>query len=372
MEEHQDHLFKGGVSKAGKPILENVSNHFEIRKEEVIMNRRSRKRVHKRTMKAIIGVLLVLCLIVISGVTVQAQKDYPNKPVQFVIPWSVGGRSDLMARILAPTLGEKLGQPIVVVSKPGGSGVMGAKYVARAKPDGYMFIMTSNSFLMTQYTVRTPTDINEYEIVCQASADPALLTVNAKRPWKTLKEFIDYAKKHPGEVKNAHGGTGNNDHIHAEDFAKKAGIKLHQIPYQGDANAVPAVAGGHADTNFAPMIAVKSLVDGGLLRVLAVAGDRRNPLYPQIPTFQEQGVDFINGSWQGIFVPKGTPIAVVKTLDRAFKETLEDKGIVKLMKNANLGIWHRPHEAFSKYIIEQDVVIRDIIEELGLRLAPRK
>jgi tripartite-type tricarboxylate transporter receptor subunit TctC len=336
------------------------------------MKRLTRKVRDSKTTKGIIAILLVACFILIGNVAVQAETNYPNEPIKYVIPWNVGGRSDLMARIIAPTLGEILGQPVVVVSKPGGSGVMGAQWVARQKPDGYTFIMTSNSFLMTQYTVRTPTDLNWYEIVCQPSADPALLTVNAKRGWKTLQEFIEYAKKHPEDVKNAHGGTGNNDHIHAEAFAKKAGIKLHQIPYRGDANAVPAVAGGHADSNFAPMIAVKSLADAGILRVLAVASDERMSMFPDIPTFKEQGVDFVMGSWQGIFVPKGTPLAIVDKLDQAWKTALENEGVQKLMKNANLGIKYRPRKEFVKYIHEEDRMISEIIEELGLRLAPKK
>ncbi|HSR10071.1 MAG TPA: tripartite tricarboxylate transporter substrate binding protein, partial [Thermodesulfobacteriota bacterium] len=257
--------------------------------------------------RAFFIIVLVGTLMLFSTGTPRAA--YPEKVISWVLPWPAGGRTDVAARIFAPALEKQLGKPVIVVNKPGAGGVVGSKEVALAKPDGYTIMLTSISLILTQYTAPTPTNLKDYIPVCQLLTSPGIVTVNGKAPYKSLREFIEHAKAN--KLKNGASGTGTSDHIFAEAFQKAAGIKLTHVPYSGDAPAVAAVAGGHVDTNFAPMASVKSFVESGDLKVLGVGSDKRRPLYPNVPTWKEQGVNLSISAFQGIYVPKNTPAGVV-------------------------------------------------------------
>jgi tripartite-type tricarboxylate transporter receptor subunit TctC len=315
------------------------------------------------------AVLLVIFAAGLSPETVRAA--YPEKVINFVVPWPAGGRTDVASRIFAPVLEKQLGKPVIVINKTGAGGVVGSKEVAMAKPDGYTIMMTSISMILTQYTVPTPTNLKDYVPVCQLLTSPALLVVHAKSPWKTLKEFVDYAKANPGKVKNGASGTGTSDHIFSAAFQKAAGIKLTHVPYAGDAPAVTAVAGRHVDSNFAPMASVKSFVDAGELRVLGVGADQRRPLYVGIPTWKEQGVNLSISAFQGIFAPKGTPAHIVSILEKNLEKVVKDPDVAGKIEKIGIELEFISHENFIKTVDETDKMLQVLVEQLGLKVTPK-
>ncbi len=301
-----------------------------------------------------------------------AAAKYPAKRVTVIVPWSPGGRTDLTARVIMPTFEKYLGQTAVIINKPGGAGVIGAKEVARAKPDGYTLGFFSIGFWTTQYSQVTPTDLKEYELICQVNFDPAAIAVNVNSPWRDLKELVGYAEKNPGKVRNGIAGIGSGSHIFAGSFAKAAGVEIANIPHKGDAGASVALAGGHLETQLAVPSSFRALVEAKKIRVLGIAAEERNPLYPEYPTFREQGIDYVMGSWHGLFAPKGTPKEIVEFLDKSMAKALKDPELIERANKALVGIVYRDREAFTEYSDKMDAMLRTLIKELGLWRAPRK
>jgi tripartite-type tricarboxylate transporter receptor subunit TctC len=296
-----------------------------------------------------------------------ASSAYPEKVISWIIPWSAGGRTDVAARIFAPALEKQLGKPVIVVNKPGAGGVVGSKEAAMAKPDGYTIMLTSISLILTQYTAPTPTHLKDYTLVCQLLTSPALAVVNGKSPWNNLRDFVEYGKANPGKIKNGASGTGTSDHIFAAAFQKAAGIRMTHVPYAGDAPAVAAVVGKHVDCNFAPMPSVKSFVDAGELKILGVGSDKRRPLYPNVPTWKEQGVDISISAFQGIYLPKNTPKEIVSILEKAFEKILKDPDVVSKIENVGIELEFLNQGEFVKVVDETDNTLRVLVEQLGLK-----
>jgi tripartite-type tricarboxylate transporter receptor subunit TctC len=297
----------------------------------------------------------------------EALAAFPERPLTWIIPWAAGGRTDVAARIMAPALEKHFGKPVLVVNKAGAGGVVGSKEVALAKPDGHTFMLTSISLILTQYTAPTPTRLKDYSLVCQLLTSPALVSVSAKAPWTSLRELVEHAKASPGKVKNAASGTGTSDHIFAAAFGDAAAVKLLHVPYAADAPAVAALVGRHVDTNFAPMPSVKAFIDAGELKVLGVGAHKRRPLYPDVPTWKEQGVNLSISAFQGIYAPKGTPLPVVTALEQAFEKVLRDPEVVAKIEKVGIELEFLPHEAFAKEVEETDTRLRVLVEQLGLK-----
>jgi len=318
--------------------------------------------------KIIAAILFTLSLGLISESLLAA---YPERAVSWVVTWPAGGRTDTVSRIFAPALEKILGQPVVVVNKPGAGGVVGAKEVAMAKPDGYTISLMSISMILTQYTAPTPTNLKDYIPVAQLLSSPGLLTVHSKAPWNNVKEFVEHAKANPLKVKNGASGTGTSDHLFTAAFQKAAGIKLIHVPYAGDAPAVAALAGRHVDSNFAPMVAVKAFVDAGDMKVLGVAADQRRPLYSRVPTWKEQGVDVSISTFEGIYIPKGTPADIVSLLEKALEKVVKNPEVISKIEKIGVELDFKAHPEFVKHVAEADKVLRELVEELGLRVTPK-
>ncbi len=297
---------------------------------------------------------------------------YPEKPITWMVTWPAGGRTDSASRIFAPMLEKILGQPVLVVNKPGAGGVVGCKELAMAKPDGYTISQLSVSMILTQYTVPTPTNLKDYLPICQLVSSPGLLVVHSQSPWKNLQEFVAYAKANPNKIKNGASGTGTSDHLFAAGFQKTAGIKLIHVPYTGDAPAVAALAGRHVDSAFIPMAGVKAFVDSGDMRILGVASDKRRPLYPKVPTWKEQGVNMSISSFEGLYAPKGLSPAIASTLEKAMATVTKNPEVLSKIEKLGLEMDYVGQSEFGKLVSETDIVLRDLVDELGLRQAPKQ
>jgi tripartite-type tricarboxylate transporter receptor subunit TctC len=290
---------------------------------------------------------------------------YPNKAVTLIVPFPAGGRTDLTARTIAEALKDELRQPVVVVNKAGASGVLGAKEVASAPPDGYTLGLFSTGFLTAQYTVPTPTDVREYELISLVNYDPAAMAASAGSGWTSVGQAIAAAKAKPKSVKIGI-NPGNSAHIFAGAFVKAAGLDVIYVPFKGGSARAAAIAGGHIDLDFDIVAPMRPLMDAGKLRILAVAADKRVALYPQIPTFKEQGVDLTIYSWHGVFAPKGTPAPVLAAVDSALQRVSKNPKFLAHMEKVLLGVRYMGRKEFAAFFAEQDAQFKPLIQDLGL------
>jgi tripartite-type tricarboxylate transporter receptor subunit TctC len=297
----------------------------------------------------------------------QAQ-TYPTKTVSMIVPFPPGGRTDLTARAIAQYLKAELGQTVVVVNKPGASGVLGAKEVSGSAPDGYTIGLFSTGFLTAQYTVPTPTNPSEYEFVALVNMDPAAIAVPNARGWQTLPEFLQYARAHRGELKVGI-NAGSSAHIFAAAFVDKAGLDVIYVPFRGGGERTVALAGGHIDVDFDIVAPLKPMTESNKIRVLGVASEQRVPDYPDIPTMREGGVDLVISSWHGVFAPRGTPPDVVARLSKALERVCANPEFVAHMKSLLLGVRYMDTRDFKEFFAEADKLNLDLIRKLGLLVA---
>jgi tripartite-type tricarboxylate transporter receptor subunit TctC len=309
-------------------------------------------------------------LLLLSSLCALAQ-GYPSKAVSLIVPFPAGGRTDLTARATAQFLKDELAQTVVVVNKPGASGVLGAKDVASAAPDGHTLGFFSTGFLTTQYTVPTPTNVNEYELVGLINYDPAAIAVSAGKGWKSLPELIAAGKEKPRALRVGI-NPGSSAHIFAAAFCDAAGIDAIFVPFKGGSERAAAIGGGHIDVDFDIVAAMKPMRDAGKLRILAIADERRADLYRDVPTMSEQGVKLSIHSWHGVFAPKGTPPAVLATLEKALERLSKRKEFVEQMSTQLLRVRYMNRAEFTKFFAEQDAQFKPLIEKLGLMVQPSK
>jgi tripartite-type tricarboxylate transporter receptor subunit TctC len=300
-----------------------------------------------------------------------AQSDYPNKGVTMIVPFPAGGRTDVVGRLVAQHLPKYLGRPVALVNKPGASSVLGSKEVAHAKPDGYTLGFFSTSAVTAQYTVPTPISLADYDLVSIVNADPAAIAVQESAQWATLKDLVEFAKKNPGKLRIGM-IPGASAQIFAAGFASAAGVDLINVPFKGDTDGAVALAGGHIEIHVAVPVSYKSLLEAKKVRILGVAAESRSPLYGNLPTYRENGVDLVVGAFHGVYVPKGTPPEVTGKLADALQKTMESKEVVDMMNDVGAGVVFLRGDEAKTFLAKQDSTYRDIIEKLGLRVAPAK
>jgi tripartite-type tricarboxylate transporter receptor subunit TctC len=310
---------------------------------------------------------LLLAAAIAASSSAQAQ-TYPVKPVTMIIPFPAGGRTDVIGRIFAQSLQDALGKPIAVINKPGASSVLGSNEVSEAAPDGYTIGFFSTAAVTAQYTVPTPLSLKSFELVAIVNADPAALAVAESAPWKSLRDLVADAKNKPGALRLGM-IPGASSQIFAAGFMRAAGVDLISVPFKGDTDGAIALAGRNIDVHFAVPVSYKSLVESKKVRILAVASDAPSPIYGNLPTFKDGGVDLTIGAFHGIFVPVGTPSAVTRRLGDALKIAVEQPELRKRMDDAGAAIVFLQGDEAQSYLAKQDETYRNIIEALGLRVA---
>jgi len=256
------------------------------------------------------------------GLVAQAGAAYPEKPVTIIVPFPPGGSTDMVARAIAPKLQASLGQPFVIDNRAGATGAIGATAVKNAAPDGYTLLVASigvyaiNPFIQKKLQYDPVKDLDPITVAVRA---PNVLVANPNFPANSVPELIALLKKTPGKITFASSGAGSSDHLTAALFWQKTGTDGIHVPYKGGAPAITDLLAGHADVSFQNINAVISHIKAGKLKVLAVTGDKRSPLLPNVPTLAEAGVRGADVfSWQAIAGPKGMPADVKQKLHTAF------------------------------------------------------
>jgi tripartite-type tricarboxylate transporter receptor subunit TctC len=320
-----------------------------------------------------IGTLLLSTTIALGVfVPTAIAQTYPTQTITIVVPFGAGGRTDLTARGVAQALEKHLGKTVVVINKPGAGGVIGAKVVANAEPDGYTVGIFSSAVVAAQYTVETGTNLRDYKLAGVMEISPAAVSVNYDSPWMTLKDLVGAAKKSPGKLKF---GTipGGSTQVFAGGFVDAAGIQMILVPFsKGDAAGAAALAGGHIDAHIAVPASYKALSDAKKIRMLGVAADKRMSTFPEILTMQEQGVDLVIGSFHGLFVPNNTPDGIVTTLEVALKKAMGEKAVNDQMANIGLGPTFLDRTEAARFLASQDTTYRKLIDKLGLMHESKK
>lgn len=320
---------------------------------------------------AMVGFVLVALLLTLTGcsaskTTGNAAAQFPTKPIEIIVPYAAGGGTDNVARALAQAAEDHLGQPVVVVNKPGGGGAVGMGEGARAKADGYTVTMITVELVTLPHLGLAPISHEMFEPVIRVNLDPAAVTVRADAPWNTLEEFLDYARQNPGKVKVGNSGTGAIWHLAAASLEKKAGVQFNHIPFNGAAPAVTALMGGNVDAVTVSPGEVLSYVTAGKLKVLGVMADERVKQLPDVPTLKEQGIDLSIGTWRGLAVPKGTPEEVIAVLHDAFKKAMEDQSFIDFMDKSGLGIGYLNGKQFAELIRTENDNFKELISSLGI------
>lgn len=307
----------------------------------------------------------VLAAMILTGVT--GAEAYPDKPVTLIVPWPAGGVSDSLFRVVAGPLGKELGQPVVIVNRPGASGVIGTLELERAAPDGYTLGNLATSQIPTQYASTNPNSLKRVAPVANVVSGVGTLSVKGEAPWTTLRDYVDYARKHPGRIRVANAGTGSVSHVHGLTFDAAAGVTQTHIPFKGNAAVVPAVAGGHVEATMIAITDVLPLVRSGQIRLLAVGGESRHPLAPQVPTFLEQGVKVDPRNFQGLVAPAGTPAEVIRRLEEAVARVLKDPAVTRVLEERGYSLDFKRGGDFARFLDEQDSIFRATLKQIDLK-----
>ena len=256
---------------------------------------------------------------------------FPDKPVEWVVPYPPGGGSDVVARTLAEPMSKALGQTLVINNKPGAATNIGADYVAKAKADGHVILTADTATLAANPSLYAKLSYNaerDFAPIGLMARFPMLLVVNASLPVKNLAEFVAWARKQPDGVNYATPGSGSPHHLATELFRERTGLKLVHVPYRGAAPAVQDVVGGQVPFMFIDTASGYPHIASGKLRAIGVASPRRVASFDSIPTLAEQGLKgFEAYAWQGLVAPAGTPPAVIEQLNRALVSALETTAV---------------------------------------------
>ncbi len=296
---------------------------------------------------------------------------YPSKNIEAVVPFAPGGSVDVSMRILTAVAEKDLKQKILIVNKAGGGATEGQSYVARAKPDGYTLLAITSSVVTNTITKKVDFTIDSFDPILQYCFDPEILFVTATSPYKTLDDFMAAAKKE--SIMNATSGHSTSHHVAGILLEKLAGIKLTYVHTKGGKEPITMVAGGHVASSFGSYGVTKSLIEQGKIRVLGVMSDKRDPRFPDVPTFKEKGIDLSYGPWRGVAAPKGTPPEVMERLNQAFKRALATDEVKKKFGNADIPIAVLDGKEFAKVIRGDYESQKSILADLATKSpAPAK
>lgn len=260
-----------------------------------------------------------------------AAPKFPKKQIQIVVPYAPGGASDTVARIYGKELEKEIGKPVVIVNRTGASGAVGLESVKNSKPDGYTMSYMPVESTMISALGLSDISSDDFSFVCRIMTIPAAITVAKDAPWNTLDDFLKYAKENPGKITVGNSGPGSIWNVAAASLEKAADVKFTHVPFDGAAPAVVALLGNNISAVAVSPSEVKTNVDAGKFKVLAIIGDQHSSVVPDVKTTKEMGLDISAMGWGGFAVPKGTPAEVVNILDQASEKVAQSESLKKLL-----------------------------------------
>lgn len=278
--------------------------------------------------------------------------DYPEKEITLIVPWAAGGSTDTICRQLALVMEKELGKSVIVMNTEGAGGAVGFKSLVGAKPDGYTVGAVTGTMILNQYFLDDALPYDDVYNMAVFNTNPSCLAVPSDSQFDSLDEFLNYAKENPEKVKVANAGIGTTWHGVAATLEMKADVKFNHVPYDGGNPAVTAAAGGHVDAVVCAVSEAYSLVSGGNLRYLAISDE--SILAPDIPTFEENGIEGMFGSYIGLAAPKDTPDEVVEIFIQVMKNAYESEELTKFMEEGGFGRTWITGDELETYMKDMD------------------
>jgi tripartite-type tricarboxylate transporter receptor subunit TctC len=311
-----------------------------------------------------LAALVGAALIAPAGIS--AQEPFPQKPIEITVLFPAGSSADITARLLADGMARQLATNVIVINRPGAGGAIGYQAVARKNPDGYSLVWNSNSISTTYHSGALSFNYEAFDAVAQALVEAPLLAVRREAKWTSLAALLADGKTRPKQITVANSGVGSHTHISAVALFQTAGVQMVDVPF-GAAQVVTSLVSGEVDAAVQLPAALTEYVKVGQLRLLAVLTTDRDPAFPDTPTAREQGVDVSLEAWRGLAVPKGTPTAVIATLEAAIRKTVESPEFAQATKPLGVRPAFSPADAFGRRIAREDAELARLIEIIGLK-----
>ncbi len=297
-------------------------------------------------------------------------QDYPARPVELIVPFAAGGGSELLARLLSDGMSKRLGQPFVVLNRPGANTNLGTQAAVRAKPDGYTLLIASiglaaNPSLYKKLAFEPQSDLIPITLIANS---PTLLVVPPALPANTLAEFVAYAQARPGALNYGSYGVGSGPHLATELFQSKTGIKMVHVPYGGGGPAALGAMTNQVQALFSSVLPVLGMVRNGTLKPIAIAAQRRSDLLPDVPTFLEGGIDYRTGTWFGLLAPARTPADIVALLNRAAVAVLQEDAVRSKIADQGAELIASSPAEFRAFIKDETERLAAVIRGSGIVL----
>ncbi|WP_031242109.1 Bug family tripartite tricarboxylate transporter substrate binding protein [Advenella kashmirensis] len=297
-----------------------------------------------------------------------AHADYPDHPVELIVPSSPGGGTDLMARVIAEVSGKYMPQPFVVSNKPGAGGGIGMGDVQRAKPDGYKVAVLISELAILPHLKMISFTEKDFVPIARLNGDPGTIVVKSDTPWSNVQALIEAAKKNPGALSMGNAGAGTIWHLAAAAIERDQGVKFNNISFQGAAPSVTALLGGHVQAIVVSPVEVNTYIRSGQLKMLGVMTDARlTGEYASVPTLKESGINVSVGTWRGLGVPKNTPDNVVEYLRDVSGKIVTDPKFKEGMAHANLAVSYQKGPAFATFMAQQSGYFKDLISTVDIK-----
>src|SRR5262247_3307545 len=287
-------------------------------------------------MHAIHSLLLKAASLLLALTTVAAAQDYPTKPVRLIIPFPPGGSNDVVGRLFATHLSEKLGKQVIADNRGAGAGgIVGSEVAHNSPPDGYTILIISLAHAVNPWLYKLPYDpIKGFTPIAMLGSGPVVLVVNPELPVKSVKELLDTAKQQPGRLQYASAGIGSFQHLSGELFKLTAGVNILHVPFKGGGPAMIDVIGGHTKVMFSSLVQTTPHIKSGKLRALGIGGATRNAVLPDVPTIAEAGVPGYEAvNWWGMVAPAGTSPAIIDRVNREVEAVQQSPEVQKQFAN---------------------------------------
>jgi tripartite-type tricarboxylate transporter receptor subunit TctC len=323
-------------------------------------------------MNKLAAAVLSAAVLTLSGMATlaHAQENYPDHTITMVVPFPPGGAADIVARPMAEAMGRYLKQSVVVLNRPGAGGGIGMAYAARQKADGYTVLLALSSLVVLPEADRVLGQAPKFEIkdlkpIARFSADPVVLVVRADSPWKNLKEFMAAVKAQPNKFTYGSSGNYGTMHVPMVQFLMATDTQMTHVPYTGAGPAINALMGSQIDAIATGPSTISAYIRAGTVRPLAEWGDVRIPSLPDVQTLKEQGIPVTYTQWTGLFVPAGTPDAIVNRLREAARVAANDPAAVKSLQVVGTEVQYQDSAAFTAFVNSDAKTMADVVHHIG-------
>lgn len=298
----------------------------------------------------------------------RAQKKIPDRPIMLTVPFAPGGSNDIMGRAIAERLSTRFNHNVVVENRPGAGSVVGAEHVARARPDGTSLLLISAAFTMTPAVTKLSYDpLKSFVPVAMLAMGPSVIAVTSSFPANTVQELIDYTHQHPGKVFFGSAGVASFQHFAIELFKMKSGADLTVVQYKGGGPALLDLVAGNVQVSLGSLIQMRPFLESGKIKLLAIAGPKRSPIVPKVPTLKEAGIDVDVSNWWALLAPAGTPDGIVGQFHDEVNEVIKNPKVQQRFASEGADAMPMSREQLAAFMKQQLAKWADVAAKTGIK-----